>query len=795
MSGAGHEEDIHQAHATELATGVFAVLTSSAIVRKTHWQVDYPIECIRPAAYSTLLNAGQTDQSERIAKNFIVILRVLEAFLAITRQTLDFDGRTFTPTSVLVGFAGALYSERFMVSTAQKRYKWVVRWRSALAIVCPAAFEQIPAPHSTKPLPWFAQAAERFETLVLDPIQVDLWRGWACANGSTEGKWYDFRKIYLRYGKNFADQFAAACFSFFSRRKAQALPMSQGFADYIADLPGEWTRDMFLSHSHVASLLAKFLLNQAEKYGQRGSQYSTYRDNWVDFSFFAKTFLCNGSLFAKLDQIIELPTKSVDGTITHRRVNPDGSVRIVKLLTDVPLRLSHKEATELVYRNVQADVDAIARWAETQVDMIWLRRQRRIQLASDGTVKHVLLNNVATGRTALLDRSQPDWESHACATFEHHGFRPSIDGHLRSLYPQPFGSLASEVLGLPTKGALIPHMALLVIAHPELTAGFFQELKLYDGHGQLAGVGQTDIGWVLDGDKFRRGPEDAQQLVHLSERDSEIIAQVIELTRPLRTYLKKKKDPSWKYLFLHCGQGFTYPRRVKPSEQTSSRRTDRLLAESLLASDAVPIEDIERLANRFSLTTLRASVAVCEYLKEPDVQKLAKLLGHKNVDLRLLQRYLPPPLLAFFQERWIRVFHCGLLVEALYDSPYLFPATGFASMDEVTEFLSNHSLKWRSRDEAESEGKLPDSLRRIADKVVFAVSVENLTLLESLRMSVEAAHSKPLSQLALLWRDYALRLFAYIENSHPPRDDFREMLDSARSCASVDLINREALYA
>jgi hypothetical protein len=781
--------------ASGLAASVHETLSSSAVIRKAHWQVDYPIECIRPAAYRKLLRVAKAGRTERTAKNFIVILRVLEAFLAVTGQTLDFNGRTFSPKSVLVDFVGALYSERFMVSTSQKRYKWTVLWRSVVAVACPAAYRLIPPPHSTNPSLWFSQARERFEAISLDAVQVDLWRGWVCVNGSHVMTWYDFRGLYLRYGKAFAEQLAAACTKFFHRRKAHALPMMQAFACYLGALPDHWTLDMFLSPSRAAGLFAQFLRNRADAYGERNCQYSTFRDNWVDFSFFAKSFLCNGKLFAKLDKIVELPAKYVDGAITHRRVDPDGKVRIVKLLTDVPLRLSHKEATELVFRNIQADVDSIACWAQKEVDKIWRSRQQRLIRASRGEIKHILPNKVVTGRTLLLDRSRPDWECHACATFEHHGFRPSIDGHLKSLYPHPLGEMATDVLGLPTKGALIPHMALLVIAHPELTDGFFHNLKLYDESGQLEGVAQTDIGWLLDGDKFRRGPEDAEQQVHLSERDSEIVAQVIELTSPLRRYLKSRNDPSWRYLFLHCGKGFSYPRRILPSEETSSRRMDTRLAKSFRANGAISPADSERLAKRFSLTALRASVAVCKYLKEPNLQKLAKLLGHKNVDLRMLQRYLPAPLLAFFQERWMRVFQCGLLVEALKDSPYLLPATGFASLDEVSEFLNNHALKWQSRD-AQGEVREPSSkLGRLAEKVVFSVNVENLTLLESLRIAVESAQTERLSQLALLWRDYSVKLFAYIEHSHPPRDDFQEMLSLARSRASVDLVDCEALYA
>ncbi|MCP3713732.1 hypothetical protein M3I54_44205 [Paraburkholderia sp. CNPSo 3274] len=239
---------------------------------------------------------------------------------------------------------------------------------------------------------------------------------------------------------------------------------------------------MFLSVSRATTLFANFVLHQAADYDKRDCQYSSLLRLWLSFRLFAKGFLCDGQLFAKQAEIIVLPCKEVDGAITHRRVDPDGTVHIVKLLTDVPLRLSNKEATELVYRKIQADVDAIARWATREVEIIWQRRMRRLSLAQTGVVKHVMPATQRAKRTARLDRRRPNWESDTCATFEYHGFSASIDKQVRSLYPRPYEDIARNLFGLPTKGALIPHMALLVINHPELTAGFFHELKLYDEH-------------------------------------------------------------------------------------------------------------------------------------------------------------------------------------------------------------------------------------------------------------------------------------------------------------------------
>ncbi|MCP3713347.1 hypothetical protein M3I54_41940 [Paraburkholderia sp. CNPSo 3274] len=189
----------------ESKSKVRAILDSTAVIRKPHWQVDYPIERVSEASYHHLLKAGRSCLHAGAARHFGVILRVFEAFLAVTGQRLDFDGVTLSPISVLVDFVGAIYSEQFMFSPTTKRYTWAVHWRAVVGVVCPEAHAQIPAPNSTQPLLWFVQARARFEASQLDLVEVDLWRGWACSNGQ-DIAWFNLRGVYLRYGKDFAER-------------------------------------------------------------------------------------------------------------------------------------------------------------------------------------------------------------------------------------------------------------------------------------------------------------------------------------------------------------------------------------------------------------------------------------------------------------------------------------------------------------------------------------------------------------------------------------------------------------
>ncbi|WP_458762841.1 hypothetical protein [Cupriavidus basilensis] len=721
-----------------------------------------------------------------------LLIMLFEAYLAVTKQRVDFVNERFSSEDTLVGFVGALYSEIFLHAKLDVRYKWAYGWKMALAYACPEAHLRIPRLSSTKRTEWLDTARAEFERLQLDHVQVDLWRGWPIPMTNGNITWANLRNIYLRYGKDLAEEYAVALSGYAAGRRVNGVVIEITFVEFLARLPASWVKEDFASSPKLTSLLIDFLISQCKVFGETENQYSTLVAYWNRFVAFVTTYLCTGKFFARLtaEELPSLSSKEIDRSGTHLRQNGDGETYIAKLLADVPLHLSDEEATELIYFKIQENLDLVKNWAESEVNAIWASLQRRHRLAKQGTVKEVLTSHTITGRGALIDRDNPDWAANACATFEKVGFRMRSEGKQRTLYPKKLGNMASEVLALPTTGALVPHMTLLVIEHPKLTASFFEKLRLYDKAGQLSGVVETDNGWVLDGDKLRRGPENAEQQIHLSDRGAEIVAQVIEITQPLRDYLRNKNDPNWRCLFLGCGRGFSHPSRLKIAHDINYHRRNGTLKKKLLAAGEMTEKDASILAARFSLATVRATAAVVAYIRCPDIQKLSEILGHKELDMRLLERYLPAPLLRCFEERWVRLFQCGILVEALKESKYLLPAVGFKTLHELNEFVSNHALKWANRKGPSAETKAG----HLFDSVVFSVCEETLTLLVSVHAAVSGAE-RPVSKLAEMWANYAEKLFAYIENSIPPRDDFRAMLAAARERDCDDLISPEAIYA
>ena len=341
-----------------------AYITCKSILRKTHWQAAYPFEHMTHAAQKKLVEVAETLPQKHYAKILPTLFRIFECYLAVTKQTLDYEEKSFSQSDALVDFLGAIFSGRFLYASKGRRYTYATIWLGILRLACPHAINAIPKPRTNEILPWYIEARRKFESKTLNSREVDIWHGWTCLNGQKNVKWYDLRDIYLRFGKQFADDFWHGLVQFYAGRKAQDLPLVQQFAHYLGALPADWSRDKFLSGPPVSGILLKFAKEQLTEFGERDCQYSTFRDRWVDFSYFVRHHLCNGRLFARHIELVKFEnTKTVDVALTHRRVDAGGKTVIRKLLTDVPLYLSNKEAAELLFNRIEADKDYIVNWA------------------------------------------------------------------------------------------------------------------------------------------------------------------------------------------------------------------------------------------------------------------------------------------------------------------------------------------------------------------------------------------------------------------------------------------------
>lgn len=756
---------------------------------------EYPFEAIDALALTQFKDASK-GLLPRERRQFNQLMHAIECILQITNRRIiptGYRSSGFCETYRLL--VGALNSDLLVDSSYGWKYQ-ITRSLNALlnALQKQQGTSAIQTVHvnSGKLSSEIQQCVHMFNQVCLNEERVWLWRGWTSQSRGGATIHLPFFPIYKRLGRTFTDQLVMGINTYFGARRGLSYPWLKPLSQFIGELEKDISPDNLLDPLFTTVLWREFFVYfMVNGYADgQGASIETLRRAWsTSFAHFVTESLEPSGLFAKpLGQFPLPPSTNVPGTKTHVRTTQHGHEVKTKLITNIPLSVTDEQAIELLFHQVEADVNIFVRWAEWATADMWRRYMRRQALASQGVVREIQVPSACHlgGQRWLTNRDNPDHLCNAAATFWHNGFQTVHDINPSVLYPRSRRKLAWE-LALPITDSLFPHCVLLVADHQQITPAFLEQFELFDKNGKQSGFIVTDSGPVLVGFKHRRGPKHAQLTITLTERSAEIIRQIIAITQPLREYLRKRQDDRWRLLLLTCGQGFSYPASVGFLSQTTTipvRVTE--FAKSLGNTCDLDLRDRTDLVRRFSLSTLRASAAVLVYLETGSAEEMSKALGHAQYSPRLLSCYLPEPILCFFQERWVRIFQTGIIVEALQGSESLLHATSFRNIDELHEFLSHHALRTlpaQCLDTLEigySEPK-PNS------EVVFGVNAATLTALISLDLAVERA-SKQVCAKARYWSGIAKRLVGYLDTELCNRSDLQESLATARKAANPSLM-------
>lgn len=767
------------------------------IIKEVTAYGDYPFEAIEKQVLELIIKCG----GER---NVNPLTKMLECFLQITDQTLSIsDINSENIGALYEQFLGAINSDRFCSLAKMRRYEYSRSLKDLFNALDRKVSNNFRPEHALSQkgtTEYFSQCIQKFEKMNVDEEKTWLWKGWPVINRDGIVTWLRLYPIYKRLGREFTTKLHQICIDYYGARKAQRIVAVTEFGMFIGEKKDDIKPSDFKSSSFMTHFWRDFFSYYIKGRYADGVRITTLIKSWREtFLHFVNNYLIPSGLVAK--QYGELPSpepRKVYGSQTHIKKTLAGEEIKTKLLTYVPLQVTDQEAMELLFKKIQMDVDIIVDWAKWAKDDIWQRYQQRIKLAETGKAKiigcgggkhHVTENSYGW----LTDRRNPEHLQNAAATFQHHGFVTNNEKNLQLLFPTPL-ELTAHQLAMPISGALLPHLILLVADHPSITPSYLEKLELFDKNEKLIGFTEIDGYTALVGRKDRRGPANAQQIIRLNNFTKEVVEQMIELTSPLRQYLRQKGDNNWRYLLLSCGMAFGYPNRIKRiASDTSQPSRLRSLAESLGNTCKLSPEERWEYVQRFSLPALRASAGVLVYLKERSVTKMAEALGHAQYQADLLSCYLPEPILAFFQERWIRLFQEGIIVEALKDSEYLLEASSFNSMEELHEFLDKHALKKMPGHLENPDVYNQDYVKRQKNEgteIIFGVNVGILSILISLQQAVSLA-KQMVNGKARYWAGIAEALIAYIESNNCNREDLKEYLMSARRIA--DPTKMEAL--
>jgi len=609
--------------------------------------------------------------------------------------------------------------------------------------------------------------------------RVRFWRGWSVRGAGPVAN-FRFWKFHLRYGESRTDELYAAIREAVSLQRSTIGPEVSAFADWMATYPIDID---YQDPLQVGRAMSEFFHHYMQGGHESGMRLATLIGRWRQFELSMRRHLL-GHAWALPFPAMPMPQQIKPTVETlNLKITVNGTVR-QSLVTPIPLQVTDAEAKELLFRDIEREVDVVLAWARVEVEQARLRLERRIRLARTGIVSKRLAPGESNGQRHRLSGACSDRLSHAAATFEAGRFN-----HLKQrrpaalLYPKPIAETTWE-LGIPTPGLLLAHGAVLVGKHPAITPSFLGSLDLYDRDGQQIGLQETDSGWYLIGMKRRKGARLAQQQILLDKESFEVVRDVIALTQPLRDWLRLEGDDSWRRLFLVTPGLGRAPRDWDPVKD--GHLEQRWMASRLSHTLALSPGEASDLAARFSLKRLRSSAALLVYLRTGSVQRMAEALGHAQWEPRLLNHYLPKSLQEFFTERWLRIFQTQILVEALKDSPHILEATSFESMSDLDDFLENHALRSIPPHLEEPDGIGAEVTGDPASRVVFCVELGILTLLLSLAGAVRRAGHPPCGR-AIRWARIAEMLVPYLE-TQTERPEFRAIVAEAKQRANPSCV-------
>ncbi len=584
--------------------------------------------------------------------------------------------------------------------------------------------------------------------------RLKYWCGFSIKGRKGEVNYLELQGVY----ENISPKLALLCYKQISeetlKRTRPDVTVYNNFFNYLAKNNDKYNISTFIDSRSIDILFKNyckdyFLIELKEKKRNIHSVTS----NWNMFigrvtDTFLKPGIWKKPISGRLPHIINQGTNSKK---TNIKKNHDGIEVKKKLLTDIPIQITDQEAIKLLFGNIESDLKTIESWAISQAKDLYDRYQNRKKFSLKGTVFSSIQKD--------FGRKSPEYQElihHLAATYEAQGHENGFSFRFQSKITCRD---IMHTLGIPKNSHdLAPYKFLLTIYHPEITPTYLRDLELYDKRGNLVGFVEIDGVYWLTGYKDRKTPAHAEQRIKLRENSAKLIKELIEITESVRLALKNENNDLWRFLFINYSNGMK--KKIKSSNITYNKsQKDRNISSYINFSNQIQEftdkrgEKLDQFIWNVSLSTIRASSAILVYLNTYDIQEMSRALGHTNATKDKLREYLPEPIFAFFQSRWIRLFQKAIICEAMKESEYILNATKFQTIDELHIFLMNHALNNKSTF-YNKEKKSPNIKNKLESNshVYFSVDQGILVTLLSLEHAVKSSSkNRPISGYAKYW--------------------------------------------
>lgn len=299
------------------------------------------------------------------------------------------------------------------------------------------------------------------------------------------------------------------------------------------------------------------------------------------------------------------------------------------------------------------------------------------------------------------------------------------------------------------KNFIVAVYALLILEHPSITPSWLETWELYDKNEDMIGFKQAGKHWIISSFKKRKGATQAQQDVVLTQRSKYLVETLIEMTSFERSCLKAMGDNNWRYIHLYASINTINVTKKLSGMILSNTETlgfsdlKRAFSKVQYNENGQPYlteDEINALMSVFSLRNIRKKKGIYTYLETRSIQEVSKKLGHKQVNIEVIEAYLPQALLNFFNNRWVRIFQNALMFEAMKNSDLLNEALDF-DIKYLEQFLENHKMRDFPTHMMEIENtktkEEEEQVKQKLDALVFMISPSLLQMLIAIRTVVE----------------------------------------------------------
>lgn len=516
------------------------------------------------------------------------------------------------------------------------------------------------------------------------------------------------------------------------------------------------------------------------------SRYANYLDILIAKNVFAKPLF--GIPEGK-------PSLTYVKEVRHQRKsdpNDDESGVTHKLLTPVPLHLSDEATTAVIFGQINQDFTTVQNWLDAHLEGLWQFYERGTSLANSQPYR--LLEG--EDQIELLNpKKNPEALVEAVRYFkqEYNGYVDTSQIETAA-YPDKVARNGvskvklAQLLGVPNREDAMAMMAYLTSIDGRFTESALADAKLLDRNGtRINAVNSGDNTLTLSVLKERAGQQGWHDVI-LSGRAYVFIQRWLQLTGPLRQYMKDNHVKGWQNLFIYSGQPLSKPAFfIRTSNINSYFR-------AFAQRDGTTLGE---LAEFVTINRIRAQKGILKFLEDFDIKAMARELG--NDPETSMRHYLPDAIWDYFAVRWIRIFQNLLIVEATRGTPYMARALRFKNATELDRFLKNHALEplipqsatepdLFAAQELEDGQEFDQRSTPPVKEIMVAASHGIFSTLLSVKDAVEfsLAAGDKVHDKALYWYEFAKRLQAHIESNAYPDRGIKKLLKAASLDISRD---------